>query len=107
MIDVSYEWFIDQMLAIKNLDGHENFVSSVLWRCVGSSDEVSVTQTCQTELPILVGESFTPYENLTQDQVLSWCFANGLDRAFVEAAVAEEIKDKLFPAIVALPNPWN
>jgi hypothetical protein len=107
MIDVSYEWFVDQMFAIKNFDDHENFVFSVLWRCVGSSNEIAATQIGQTELPIFIGEIFTPYEQLTKEQVLSWCFANGIERASVEFEVAEEIKDKLFPKIVALPNPWN
>jgi hypothetical protein len=106
MENINYTWFIDQMFAIKNLDGHENFVSSVFWRCVGASGEAYATQIGQTELPTLIGESFTPYEQLTQDQVLSWCWANGLDRASIEDSISVEIEDKLLPKIVALPNPW-
>jgi hypothetical protein len=107
MIDVSYEWFVDQMLVKKVAAEHKNVVCLIIWRCVGTQGETTGTQFGEVELANFGGGEFTPYEHLTQDQVLSWCFASGLDRAFVEAAVAEEIKDKLFPEIVALPNPWN
>lgn len=35
---------------------------------------------------------FTPYDNLTESQVLGWCWANGVDQSAVEAALAAKIE---------------
>lgn len=107
MIDVSYEWFIDQILVKPVELDKQNVVCSLIWRCLGTHDEVTGTQFGTIEFKYSGVGEFTPYEQLTKNQVLSWCFANGLDRASVEAEVAEEIKDKLSPKIVALQNPWD
>jgi hypothetical protein len=43
---------------------------------------------------------------LTQDQVLSWCFANGVDKTSIEANVTQQINDQINPPIIAPPLPW-
>jgi len=35
---------------------------------------------------------FTPYDQLTQDQVLGWCWANGVDQSAIEASLAAKIE---------------
>ena len=38
---------------------------------------------------------FTPYDDLTESQVLGWCWANGVDQDAIEASLAAKIeKDK-------------
>ena len=50
--------------------------------------------------------SFTPYEDLTQEQVLDWCYANGVDKNAIEANVTQQINDQINPPVVTLPLPW-
>ena len=35
---------------------------------------------------------FTPYDDLTESQVLGWCWANGVDQEAIEASLAAKIE---------------
>jgi hypothetical protein len=48
---------------------------------------------------------FTPYDQLTQDQVLGWCWANGVDKDGIEASLAANINDQKNPT-TADGVPW-
>jgi hypothetical protein len=64
----------------------------------------SVYATCS--LPSPDPESFTPYASLTQEQVLSWIWANGVDKDATEAAVAQQIENQKNPPVVSPALPW-
>ena len=48
---------------------------------------------------------FTPYDQLTQDQVLGWCWANGVDQSAIEASLAANINEQKNPT-TADGVPW-
>jgi hypothetical protein len=48
---------------------------------------------------------FTPYDQLTQDQVLGWCWADGLDKDAVELSLTNNINDQKNPT-TADGVPW-
>jgi hypothetical protein len=50
--------------------------------------------------------TFTPYDQLTQEQVLGWCWVGGVDRAAVEANVQLLVDAQVNPPVVQLPLPW-
>ncbi len=52
------------------------------------------------------GEAFTPYADLTQEQVLGWIWANGVDKDATEAAVEQQIENQKNPPIVSPKLPW-
>jgi hypothetical protein len=43
---------------------------------------------------------------LTQDQVLGWIWAGGVDKANTEAAVNLQIANLINPPVVQPPLPW-
>jgi hypothetical protein len=43
---------------------------------------------------------------LTQQQVLDWCYANGVDKSAIEANVTAQINNQINPPVVSLPLPW-
>jgi hypothetical protein len=49
---------------------------------------------------------FTPYNQLTKDQVLGWIWANGVDKDATEAAVEGQIENQKNPPIVSPKLPW-
>jgi hypothetical protein len=55
------------------------------------------------------GSSFTPYADLTEDQVINWVQnAMGAEQvAAYEANVAEQINDQIAPPVVTPPLPWS
>ena len=40
---------------------------------------------------------FTPYDDLTEDQVLGWCWNDGVDKDATEASLAANINDQKNP----------
>jgi hypothetical protein len=48
---------------------------------------------------------FTPYPDLTFDQVCGWLEA-GLNTAEIDAALAVQIQNKINPTVISLPLPW-
>ena len=102
---ITLSWIIERLL-VKPTEGSEtNVVITADWRCNGTQDQYSGTcyGSCSFQPPS--GE-FTPYEDLTQEQVLGWCYANGVDQAAIEANVTLQIENQINPPIVCLPNPW-
>jgi hypothetical protein len=51
--------------------------------------------------------AFTPHADLTQEQVLEWCWANGVDKDATETAVGNQLAKLANPPVVTLPLPWN
>jgi hypothetical protein len=98
-------WLIEQLL-VKPAEGSlTNVVITADWRCNGTDETYSGTcyGSCSFQPP---SGSFTKYEDLTEAQVLDWCYANGVDKTAIEANVSLQIENQINPPVVALPLPW-
>jgi hypothetical protein len=62
--------------------------------------------TLPTAVPAPTG-TFTPYADLTQEQVLGWIWANGVDQTATEAAVQSQINNQINPPVLNLNPPWS
>jgi len=83
-----------------------DYVVTAHWQCNGTDAayNASVYSTCS--IPINTGESFTPYAELTKEQVLNWIWANGVDKEATETAVEQQIENQKNPPVVSPPLPW-
>ena len=98
-------WIIERLLT-KPVEGSlTDVVITADWRCNGSQESYSGTcyGSCSFAPP---SGSFTPYPDLTQQQVLDWCYANGVDKNAIEANVTAQIEAQINPPVVVLPLPW-
>jgi hypothetical protein len=102
---ITINWIIERLLVRKVEGTHTDVVITADWRCNGSQDQYSGTCYGSASFAPPSG-SFTPYEDLTQDQVLGWCYANGVDQAAIEANVTQQINDQINPPVIAPPLPW-
>ena len=75
------------------------------WTCSGTDGtyNASIYSTCSFAPP---EGTFTPYAQLTQAQVLGWCWANGVDQTATEAAVEQQIQNQIDPPVVTPALPW-
>ena len=105
MTTISINWIIKQLLVKKTEGELTDVVISANWSCRASDGTYSAVLTGCTEFAPPSGE-FTPYEDLTEAQVLSWCFANGVDQTAIEANVTLQIENQINPPIIAPPLPW-
>ena len=99
-------WIIESLLVRKVEGSLTDVVINADWRCNGSQESFFGTcyGSCSFAPP---SGSFTPYPDLTQEQVLGWCFANGVDKSAIEANVSAQIENQINPPVVSLPLPWN
>jgi hypothetical protein len=102
---ITLSWIIERLLVRKVEGTHTDVVITADWRCNGSQDNYSGT--CYGSASFAPpSENFTPYEDLTEQQVLDWCFANGVDKTSIEANVTAQIQNQINPPVIAPPLPW-
>ena len=106
-------WIIERLLVKPTEGSYTDVVITADWRCngtetTGSGDtEQTYSGTCYGSCSFAPPtDAFTPYPDLTEQQVLDWCFANGVDKTAIEANVTQQINDQINPPVVCLPLPW-
>ena len=103
---MNISWLIERLLCKPTEGSNTDVVITADWRCNGSQENYSGTCYGSTSFAPPSGD-LTPYDQLTEQQVLDWCFANGVDQAAIEANVAAQIENQINPPVVSLPLPWN
>jgi len=102
---ITISWIIERLLVRKAEGSLTDVVITADWRCNGAQDQYSGTCYGSCSFAPPSGE-FTPYEDLTQSQVLGWCYENGVDKTAIEANVTQQIENQINPPVVTLPLPW-
>jgi len=102
----TYNWVISALDCIPNTPEGADYVVTAHWSCNGTDGTYngSVYSTCS--FPVVQGSSFIPYSSLTEQTVLGWIWANGVDQAATEAAVQQQIENQINPPVVTPPLPW-
>jgi len=102
---ITLSWIIERLLVRPTEGSLADVVITADWRCNGTDETYSGTcyGSCSFQPP---SGSFTPYDQLTEQQVLDWCFANGVDQKAIEANVTQQIENQINPPIIAPPLPW-
>jgi hypothetical protein len=81
----------------------DGFVTTAHWQATATDGDysASVYSTCSWS----DGSPTVPYDSLTQETVLGWIWANGVDKDAVEAALAAQIELQKNP-VKATGVPW-
>ena len=104
-------WTIEYMSAsTQPIAGQAEVVLTAGWRCTGVDAAIppnvaSNYGVCSFPEPTTSGQ-FTPYAQLTQDQVLGWCYANGVNQTATEASVTQQVATLANPPVIQPPLPW-
>lgn len=101
----NFSWKIQQLDCAPQQDSLTNVVITAHWRCTGTNDEFNGTvySTCSFQQP---GDQFTPYDQLTEEQVLNWCWSSGVDKVATEQSIEAQIQQQINPPVVHPPLPW-
>jgi len=110
---MNISWIIERLLVKPTEGSLTDVVITADWRCngietTGSGDtEKTYSGTCYGSCSFAPPtENFTPYDQLTEQQVLDWCWENGVDKTAIEANVSLQIQNQINPPVVVLPLPW-
>jgi len=93
-------WTISQL----DRQTSDGFVTTAHWQATAVDGEhsASIYNTCSWS----DGTPTVAYADLTQEQVLGWIWANGVDKDATEAALAAQIAEQKAPK-TARGLPWN
>jgi hypothetical protein len=89
------------------VDNETDVVFNVHWTCAGTDGTYSSSVYSTQAVTVDAEEPFTPYDQLTQEQVLNWIWASGVDKLVTEAAVQQQIDNQINPPVVTPPLPWQ
>lgn len=107
---IIYNWVVSSMDEYPTTsDNLTDVVFNVHWR--RNATEIVGEKTYFADVfamlyvPVPSPEDFTPYDDLTFEQVCGWLEA-GLDTATIDASLAVRIENLINPPVVSLPLPW-
>jgi hypothetical protein len=101
-------WTIDWMRAsTQEINGFTEVVLDAGWRITGDDGKFTTSSYGSVTFPEpQVGGSYTPYADLTQDQVLGWVWENGVDKDAYEKSTVEQLALLANPPVIQPPLPW-
>lgn len=107
---MSTQWIIEQMWVKPQEDGKTDVVVNAQWLLTGVDGETTATIGGNSQFVLEQGSGFTPYADLTEDQVIGW-IQSGLGESGVysmEMCVQGQINSILNPPVSpeAQPLPW-
>lgn len=103
----TFTWTISQLECIPQTPEGPDYVVTAYWSCTGTDGDYSSNIYGTCSFSSTQESTFVPYDELTQDQVLGWCWTNGVDKDATESAVQQRIDNQINPPIVYPPLPWQ
>jgi hypothetical protein len=100
-------WNINQLNAYPEKDGKQDVVFTVHWTLEGVDGEFTGSSYGSCGVTLDPSAPYTPYADLTKDQVLGWIWASGVDKEETENAVNAQIESQKNPTVVSPPLPWS
>ena len=87
-----------------NFDVATGFILTAHWNCTATDGDftASIYSTCSW----FYGSPTIPYADVTEAQVLDWCWSSGVDKEATEAALAQNIELQKNP-VTATGTPWG
>ena len=107
-MEIIYTWEITAMEVILNQDGLSNVVSNIDWRLIATVDgeKYRSEQWAKQYVSAPDANTFTNYEDLTKEEVISW-LENILDVAQLKESLAYQIGLQANPITAILPPPFQ
>ncbi len=106
-MSISYTWTIENMTSQKELDNYTDVVIEVGWTCSGTDGTYYASIPGLTRIVFTGGSDYTPYSDLTEEQVLGWIYSSGVDESSTQQEINRQIELQVNPPTIVLPLPWS
>ena len=108
-MSITNTWVIEQMSCYPQTEGQTDVVFTVYWRINATDGTYNSTSYGSVSVTYTQGSPFTPYDQLTQEQVAGWVQSSlGPEQvANIYAALALQINNQANPPVVNPPLPWG
>jgi hypothetical protein len=121
-MSIIFNWSVTKMQVIPEQDDKTNIVTRVEWLVKAIDKDNNMSSFASASRNFVLGDTFTPFEDLTEQQVLDWCFApenfSSIDsegnqttitkhlKTDVETQVTEQIARQLVQKATEPALPW-
>lgn len=104
----TYTWVVNNMVSYPQSEGYTDVVFLVNWSCNGTDGTYTGALSGATNVKLDPAAPYTPYADLTEDQVVSWVKeAIGASQVnAIQNDVAAQIANNYYTPTI-LPNPWG
>ena len=108
-MSITYKWAIDYMDTKQNVNDLPYVVVSCRWSVVASSDEGEERAPTHGFVDFGTPDpaSFIAYDNLSEETVLNWVYASGVDKEAVEQELADKLAGLRSRPATVMANPWT
>ena len=108
-MSVTNTWIIEQMNCYPQSEGQTDVVFTVHWRVNATNGTYNATSYGTVGVTYMAGSPYTPFADLTQDQVVGWVQGSmGAEQvAGIEAGLATNIANQVNPPVVTPKLPWS
>jgi len=105
---ISYFWGINSMESYPQAEGQTDVVIKVNYSCTATDETYSAAVVGITSLKLDPAVPYTPYPELTEEQVVGWVkVVLGEEGVQEQQNSAEQTLAYRFYNPVTLPNPWS
>jgi hypothetical protein len=101
----TFSWTIRRMYAAPVVEGYTDVVVVANWLCVASDGAKTAQTFGNASFPKPV-DSFIPYGDLTEQQVLEWCWDNGVNKDETEELLLNKLVQQTSPSVLPMQLPW-
>jgi hypothetical protein len=105
-MSITFNWSISKMQVIPEQDSKTNVVVKAEWLVKAVDKDNNAASFASGTCNFSLGNTFTPFEELTEQQVLNWCFALENFKINTEAQVTEKIERQLAQKAKEPALPW-
>jgi hypothetical protein len=102
----TFDWDISVLNAYPEAEGQTDVVFTVHWRLTGTDGTYSANVYSTCGVTYEAGTPYTPFAELTKEQVLGWVWASGVSKEGTENVVQQMIDNQINPPVVTLSPPW-
>jgi len=104
----TFTWSITELFCKPQTAEGADYVVTANWRCSGVDGNYNGQINGLAAFPVVQSENFIPYDQLTQQIVLDWCWnAGGVEKNATEARVQDQIDRQINPPVITPPLPWG
>ena len=102
---MNFEWRITGVKVKPQQDGKQNLVHNVQFACIAKEGPWRYDYCSEANIEYVPSSDFTPYEQLSQDKMLEWVFAN-IVKADYEAELQSMYNNWVAKQAETPPLPW-
>jgi hypothetical protein len=107
-LNITYNWNFNPLECYPTESGQTDVVFNVHWQLYATTGSYGASSIGVQRVGPLGTGSFTPFEELTKEQVQGWIF-DSMGTGSVDAMyanLASQIENQINPPTVTLPAPW-